>query len=120
MDVNVGDTVWLARVDRREADGQPAIVSKVGRKYFEVDGRPRPRFFIDDGKHDNDGYEPRYWVYPSKEHHEEVLRLQAEEKRKSKILSAIHDHTKGYGRSRPSHSLSDLERVAKILGIEIE
>jgi hypothetical protein len=43
----VGQTVYLNPYDRGNREVQEGIISKIGKKYFEIEGFHRDRFFID-------------------------------------------------------------------------
>lgn len=65
MKIEVGQTVYVEGIQRRTqtVNLRKAIVSKVGRKYFELDGYYRDRFNIDTLLHDGGDYSPSYKVW---------------------------------------------------------
>lgn len=65
--MKVGDTVWVVGNDRNNEGLTETFVTKVGKKYFEVDRFFSRRFFIDTLKHDGKGYSSAYTVYLDKE-----------------------------------------------------
>lgn len=84
----VGQTIWYKSLSGRRGDDislKESKVLSVGKKYFEIEGLYRQRFFIDTLIHDGGNYSPSYMAYISKEQylnelearkiHSELLRI---------------------------------------------
>ena len=65
----VGQTVYLNPYGRGNREVQEGIISKIGKKYFEIEGFHRDRFFIDTMRHDGGktGYGCSWTVHLSKQ-----------------------------------------------------
>lgn len=89
----VGQTVFVAEYNQRKRiydSGKCSVITKVGRKYFEVDkvknGRTPIKFF-NDSKHSDSQYSGSPKLYPSQEAFEAELLLQ---KTKSAVRNQVH------------------------------
>lgn len=89
----VGNKVWIVDSLSRPEDGlKEAIISKIGRKYFEVTPSYMGRFHINSLIHDRGNYSPRFKLYLSKEDYEDEIEC-------SKIHSELRNIF-GYGKSK--------------------
>ena len=83
------------------------IITKVGSKYFEVDGLPRERFFIDTLFVDGRGHTSRFKVYLSLEDRENEIEY-------VEIYSEIKDKFNGY-HNRGGLTLKQLRDIQTII-----
>ena len=106
--LSVGQTVWCLELDRRSNDVslKETKITKIGKKYFEIELGRRCRFFIDSLKHDNSGYPSRYMIYLSKEQYENEVEV-------NEIYSKLRNIFSGYG--NPTIELSKLRQIISIL-----
>lgn len=81
-------------------------VSKVGRKYFEVNELKWNRFLIETLVHDGGDYEPNYYGYHS-------LKEIEDKKEAVRLNSEIRECFSGYGQSR--YSLNQLKSIIEII-----
>lgn len=93
---------------RRDSNIKECVVSKVGRKYFEVDGLHRIRFFIDTMEHDGGEYSSQYKAYESMQ---EILDI----REANRLFDNIRTHFSGYTTNLP---LSKLKAIKNILDNE--
>src|SRR5687768_12823963 len=92
--MKVGQTVYLRpqnNAARRSSEIKEAVITKVGRKYFEVEPKWYGRFKVDTMYQDAGHYTPDYQAYLSMEEIEE-------EKELSKLYDEVSKFFKGYGR----------------------
>lgn len=65
--IYVGQTLCLTEIDNRNryntVTPKEATVTKVGKKYFYVQGYNELRFHLDSGRQENGGYSPRYELF---------------------------------------------------------
>jgi hypothetical protein len=107
--LTVGQKLWWVYFDsRRVNEGREVTVTKVGRKWAELDNRDRidVESLVADGR----GYSPdgRCWV--SKEAYDlEQLRLRW-----------MRRFNEAFSWARPGFSLQQLTIAAKVLGIELK
>lgn len=114
MKVTVGQSVFIANYSPTHAKAKYFVVSKVGRKYFEVEGLPRKRFFVANNTDASDGAtngSNRAVIYPSEEYYE--LRMKA-----LRLRNAIYKSVSNDGLRKVE--LEQLEQFASVLGIDTD
>ena len=114
MTVVVGQRVFIANYSPTRAKAKYFVVSKVGRKYFEVEGLPRKRFLVANNTDASEGAtnsSNRAVIYPSEEYYE--LRMKA-----LRLRNAIHQSVRNDGLRKVQ--LKQLEQFASILGIDTD
>lgn len=73
MKLNIGDVITVKRIGNEARNRTEkelfllAKVSKIGKKYFELEGFKRDRFFIESGFVDGKGYCQNYRVFENME-----------------------------------------------------
>ena len=80
MDIKVNQEVFLVGVGnnaRYSTPKQKAIVTKIGRKWFQIDTGnyigEREKFSLEDGRCDGKGYSPDWRVFETEEDYKESL-----------------------------------------------
>ena len=110
--MRVGQTVYLrptGNAVRRSSEIKEAVITKVGRKYFEVEPSHFGRFEIESMQQDGKGYVSDYQAYLSLE----AIQV---EKEHNRLLDEVTKVFRGYG--RPIATFDQIKAIAKILGIE--
>ena len=74
MNIKVGQKVFIRCEYNKNTYVEEPIVTKVGRRYFELEGYWSTQFSIETGKDKNGQYSPQYQVYESKEAYEQELK----------------------------------------------
>lgn len=109
----VGQTVFVAKysnVSRGYATGDTSVITKVGRKYFEVKGvnnGMNPIKFFNDSKNANTEYSGSPKLYPSKEAFELELLI-------NKTRAAVVNNMNGYN-ALAELDYEELKAIADIL-----
>ena len=67
MDLKVGQKIFLKSIGSRELEIIEVAISKIGKKYFEVDKSYLGRYFLEDMLQDGRGYTARYKAYTNME-----------------------------------------------------
>lgn len=109
MKPNIGDTFWYVPLHR----GTPHVVTvtRVGRKYFQVEGERVREFEIDTGR-EKSSY-PSGKLYASQEDYEAHKALQATWNRLRREVESTY--------YRPAHlSIADMRNIAAVLGVNLE
>jgi hypothetical protein len=113
MELTVGQKVWVdpSKSFRNSKEPYEATVSKVGRKYFELEDSFREKYDLQNGNEVSETSTYAKKVY---------LTLQeiTDKRDREKILSELR-HQFAYIHS-PKHSLEQLRKVAEILNIELK
>lgn len=110
--MEIGQKVYLRpqnNAARRSTEIKEATITKVGRKYFEVEPKWYGRFEIETMYQDGGDYTPNYQAYFSLEEIEE-------EKELNKLHREVGKFFTGYG--KPDISPSQIRAIADILGIK--
>ena len=71
MNIKVGQKVFVTSQYNRNIYVEEPIVTKVGKKYFELDSYPWDKFELETGKEKTREYSSKYQVYESKEAYEQ-------------------------------------------------
>lgn len=106
--MEIGQTIYMKPIGnaaRFNRDIKECTISKIGRKFFEVNEIPRSRFHIDNLLHDGGDYNPDYKGYLSLkdiEDEDEAGRLYRE------IKTIWFD---GYTNSIPLHKLIEIKEI---------
>ena len=104
--MKVGDTLYIRRY-RHGDEIIEATVTKVGRKYFEVDKIPRTRFVIDSMLDDTISSHS-YRCYRS-------MQEIKDENERSRLMSEIRRY---FSELRPKQlPLEDVRKIAKLIGV---
>jgi hypothetical protein len=114
MKLTVGQTVCVKCIGynrRGKNDLEDAVITKVGKKYFELYGWVGVRFFIDTLIQDGKGYSPSFRVYLTKQ---EIL----DEQEKSELYNAIKRQFFDTFSNKQKISLQQLRDVVKLLNID--
>jgi hypothetical protein len=114
MKLTVGQTVCVKCMGynrRGKNDLEDAVISKIGKKYFELDGWVGVRFFIDTLIQDGKQYSPSFKVYLNKQ---EIL----DELEKGKLYDTIKRQYFSTFSNSNKFSLQQLRDVAKVLNID--
>lgn len=107
--LEVGQKIFIQSLDnRRGADTElkECTVTKVGKKYFEVDSFYMGRFFLDTLFQDGKGYSAGYRAYLTRQDYED-------EQEATKLVDELRKVFGGYG--RPKFSLYQLQRIKAIV-----
>jgi len=106
-DLKVGQTVFIKGLNNRHGAGvAEATITKVGKKYFEVDPTWYGRFYIDTLLHDAKRYSPQHKVYLD-------LNKLEEEKEAAELSTKIRHSIGQYGTVR--FPIETLRRLWEIL-----
>jgi len=76
--MEIGQEVYLEPLDNSRRYGQDIateIISKIGKKFFQVEGWTKRRFHIDTMLHDGGDYSPQWQVYLSRQAIEDKQRI---------------------------------------------
>jgi len=103
--MKVGQKVFLKSLDSRDGDIKEVTVSKVGRKYFQVEEMYNTRFSIEEMLDDAGKYTSRWKVYPS-------MREIEDERESYELHNKIKQQFSTY---RPNYSLETLREIYRIL-----
>ena len=110
MKLKVGQVIYLKPTDiRRSGNIREVTISKISRKYFEVEEMSSRRFHIDSLKHDGGDISPQWQGYLSLKEikdEEEFTRLQGKIVRHSWV--------------KYDCSLEDLKKACELLNINTE
>ncbi len=110
MKLEVGQTVYVQPIGNKRrytSDIAEAKVSKIGKKYFELEGYYRERFYLDSGLNDGRGYISDYHVRLS-------LQEIEDEKEITELSHFIGDRFQ-YGQNRDQLSLEQLRKIKAII-----
>lgn len=106
--IKVGQKVWIKEAyPGAESNLKEAIVSKVGRKYFELEKQYYTKFDIEkliEAGHSN--YKSKIYLSPN-DYYEEIEHL--------KLSQEIRKSFSPFGKSQ--YTLSQLRQIAEIIGI---
>jgi hypothetical protein len=94
--MKVGDKILLVPTRNHHGGGtveREVTISKVGKKYFEVEGMPRSRFFIDTLQHDGREYTSLYRGYLTQQ---EIL----DEREAAKLSKELSEYFPNYGKAK--------------------
>lgn len=110
--LKVGDKIWYIMTKSYSFNRTPVLiestVSKVGKKYFEIEGLLRYRFFLDTLKHDGGNYSSEYKAYITDlDYYNEV----ETEKEYEKLKIAFSSSNSG------KFTLEQLKKTREILGL---
>lgn len=72
MNIKVGQKVFVTSVYNRNTFKEDPIVTKVGKKYFQLEGYHNIQFSLETGKDNAGQYSSQYQVYESKETYEHL------------------------------------------------
>jgi hypothetical protein len=86
MNIKVGQKVFVIGLYRKSVD-EP-IVTKISRKYFQLEGYYSTQFSIETGKDKNGQYSSQYQVYESKEAYEQELERKALAEKLQKFVNS--------------------------------
>lgn len=102
----VGQKIYLETrgITREEEKIQECTISKVGRKYFEVQEKPRERFEISTMEHDGKGWVSRYKCYISIKEIEDKNSAQ-------KHFDYIRQQFSSYVNTYPLEMLEEIVRI---------
>lgn len=106
--MKVGQKVYVKYLDRgryNPQDIQEATISKIGRKYFELNEFRHSRLYLDSFIEDGGQYSPRYKVYVSKQ-------AIVDEEESDKLFKTI---SLRFGYFKNPYTLEQLRKVADIL-----
>jgi hypothetical protein len=109
MELKTGQTVYIkpvgnnARYDQEIKEG---VVSKVGKKWFEIENYHRCRFSIETGSHDGGQYISGYQVYSSMQEIED-------EQEHNKLWHILRRYFEYYSGNK--HSLETLRKINEII-----
>lgn len=110
--IQVGQKVYALRTGYSAIESRfnEATVTKVGRKFFEIDSPMfhKPRFFIDTLKHDGGGYMSMGRVYLNEQDYHEERRI-------SKITSEVDGQFVGCSPNRVKLTTEQYEAIHKII-----
>lgn len=107
--LTVGQTVWLQKNDRHNISFTEQKVSKVGKKYFELENTQRTRYSLETLLQDTDyGYKGQ--IYLTKEEREEETEI------KNTYDKIRRTYFQDYGHNIQLN-LDQLRQIAKILNL---
>lgn len=112
MELTVGQKVWVdpSKSFRNSKEPYEATVSKVGRKYFELEDGFREKYDLENGRQvlDSSYVKKVYLTF------QEIT----DKHERDKLYSTLRAKFSDYG--TPKYSLEQLRKVAEILNIEIK
>jgi hypothetical protein len=111
--MEVGQKIYLKPIGnaaRRSTDIIETTVTKVGRKYFEVEYRPCNRLSIEYLAEDNGQYISNYQGYLSMQ--------EIEDEREAYQLHRLIKQNLGV--NKPRHSLATLKKIAEVMDIKTD
>jgi hypothetical protein len=108
--IQVGQKIWLKPTARRSTAPIEVEITKIGRKYFEVEPGRYGRFYINTLTQDGGEYISNYQGYLSLEDIER-------DQRAAKLMYLIRQRIAPFGGSCLTHE--QIESISKILDLEV-